>query len=126
MATGTVKWFNDAKGYGFITPDEGGKDVFVHFSAIERRRLQVARRGRAVEFEPAEGQKGPEARNVVPWLVAGEELRSSPGVKRTPPAGDAVSGRLRAEGSLGVARVQTASRSRARRLRVRARWFAAA
>ena len=66
MATGTVKWFNDAKGYGFITPDEGGKDVFVHFSAIAGDGFKTLTEGAKVEFEPSEGQKGPEARNVVP------------------------------------------------------------
>ena len=65
MATGTVKWFNDSKGYGFITPDEGTKDLFVHFSNIAGDGFKSLSEGAKVEFEPAEGQKGPEARNVV-------------------------------------------------------------
>ena len=66
MANGTVKWFNDSKGYGFITPDEGTKDLFVHFSNIAGDGFKSLSEGAKVEFEPAEGQKGPEARNVVP------------------------------------------------------------
>ena len=66
MATGTVKWFNDSKGYGFITPDEGTKDLFVHFSNIAGDGFKSLPEGARVEFEPAEGQNGPEARNVVP------------------------------------------------------------
>ena len=65
MATGTVKWFNDSKGYGFITPDEGSKDLFVHFSNIAGDGFKSLPEGARVEFEAAEGQKGPEARNVV-------------------------------------------------------------
>ena len=65
MATGTVKWFNDQKGYGFITPDEGGKDVFVHHSSIAGDGFKTLAEGAKVEFEVAEGQKGPEAKNVV-------------------------------------------------------------
>ena len=66
MANGTVKWFNDAKGYGFITPDEGGKDVFVHHSNIAGSGFKSLSEGAKVQFEVREGQKGPEARNVVP------------------------------------------------------------
>ena len=69
MATGTVKWFNDQKGYGFITPDEGGKDVFVHHSSIVGDGFRTLAEGAKVEFEVAQGQKGPEAKNVV--TVAG-------------------------------------------------------
>jgi cold shock protein len=65
MATGTVNWFNDSKGYGFITPDEGGKDVFVHHSNVSGEGYKSLAEGAKVEFEPAEGQKGPEATNVV-------------------------------------------------------------
>jgi len=66
MATGTVKWFNDAKGYGFIAPDEGGKDIFVHFSAISGDGFKSLAEGAKVEYEASEGAKGPEARNVIP------------------------------------------------------------
>ena len=65
MATGIVKWFNDQKGYGFITPDEGGKDVFVHHSSIAGSGFKTLAEGAKVEFEAAEGTKGPEAKNVV-------------------------------------------------------------
>ena len=64
MATGTVKWFNDAKGYGFITPDEGGKDVFVHFSQISGSGFRTLAEGARVSFEQREGEKGPEATDV--------------------------------------------------------------
>ena len=64
MATGTVKWFNDAKGYGFITPEGGGKDLFVHHSAIQMNGFKTLAEGAKVEFEQREGQKGPEAANV--------------------------------------------------------------
>jgi CspA family cold shock protein len=66
MATGTVKWFNDAKGYGFIAPDEGGKDVFVHHSNIQSEGFRTLAEGAKVEFEVREGQKGPEATDVRP------------------------------------------------------------
>jgi CspA family cold shock protein len=64
MATGTVKWFNDSKGYGFITPDEGAKDLFVHHSSITGDGYKSLAEGARVQFEEREGQKGPEATNV--------------------------------------------------------------
>ena len=66
MATGTVKWFNDAKGYGFIAPEDGGKDVFVHHTNIAGQGFKSLTEGAKVEFEVREGTKGPEAANVVP------------------------------------------------------------
>ena len=62
--TGTVTWFNDAKGFGFITPDDGSKDCFVHFSAIEGSGFKSLSEGEKVEFEVVQGQKGPAAENV--------------------------------------------------------------
>jgi CspA family cold shock protein len=66
MATGTVKWFNDAKGYGFITPDEGEKDLFVHHSNIDAVGFKSLAEGAKVEFEARSGAKGPEAASVKP------------------------------------------------------------
>jgi len=66
MATGTVKWFNDTKGYGFITPDEGGKDLFVHHSSIAGSGFKSLPEGAKVEFDAVAGSKGPEATSVVP------------------------------------------------------------
>ena len=63
--TGVVKWFNAEKGYGFITPDDGGKDCFVHFSAIQGGGFRKLEEGQKVEFEVGQGQKGPQAENVV-------------------------------------------------------------
>ena len=65
MASGTVKWFNDAKGYGFIAPEDGSKDVFVHFSNIAGDGFKSLSEGSKVEFEVREGAKGPEALNVI-------------------------------------------------------------
>ena len=62
---GTVKWFNDAKGFGFITPENGSKDCFVHYSAIQGNGFKSLQEGDQVEFEIVQGQKGPAAENVV-------------------------------------------------------------
>ena len=73
MATGTVKWFNNAKGFGFVAPDGGGGDVFVHFSVINMEGYKTLRRGQKVQFELTQGPKGLHAANV----RCVEELESS-------------------------------------------------
>jgi CspA family cold shock protein len=66
VITGTVKWFNDAKGFGFITPSDGGKDVFVHHSAIQGSGFKTLAEGQKVQFTLEQGPKGPSAANVQP------------------------------------------------------------
>jgi cold shock protein len=64
MATGTVKWFNDAKGFGFVTPEGGGKDLFAHFSAIQGQGFKTLREGQRVQFDVTAGPKGEQASNI--------------------------------------------------------------
>lgn len=64
VANGTVKWFSDQKGYGFIAPEDGSQDIFVHYSAIEGDGFRTLQEGQAVDYETGDGRKGPEARNV--------------------------------------------------------------
>ncbi|MFC4118797.1 cold-shock protein [Nonomuraea zeae] len=66
MATGTVKWFNSEKGFGFIAQDDGGADVFAHFSNIAAQGYRELREGQKVSFDITQGQKGPQAENIVP------------------------------------------------------------
>ena len=66
MSTGTVKWFNASKGFGFITPDEGGQDLFVHHSEIKTKGYATLDEGQKVKFEVGQGKKGPCATNVTP------------------------------------------------------------
>jgi len=65
MATGTIKWFNESKGFGFIAQDDGGADVFVHFSAIQGSGFKTLAEGQKVSFDVQNGPKGPQASNVV-------------------------------------------------------------
>lgn len=64
MATGIVKWFNDAKGFGFIAPDDGGADLFLHFSAINMGGFKSLKEGQKISFEVAQGPKGRQAANI--------------------------------------------------------------
>ncbi|GGX84592.1 MULTISPECIES: cold-shock protein [Vogesella] len=64
METGTVKWFNDAKGFGFITPDAGGNDLFAHFSEVRSEGFKSLTEGQKVSYTPGMGQKGPQATNI--------------------------------------------------------------
>jgi cold shock protein len=64
MATGTVKWFNDAKGFGFVTPEDGGKDLFAHFSAIQEQGFKTLKEGQRVTFDVTTGPKGQQASNI--------------------------------------------------------------
>lgn len=64
MATGIVKWLNDAKGFGFITPDEGGEDLFAHFSAITMNGFKTLKEGQKVSFDVVQGPKGKQASNI--------------------------------------------------------------
>lgn len=79
MSIGTVKWFNADKGYGFITPDDGGNDLFVHHSEVKTTGYATLEENQKVNFEPGQGKKGPCANNVTPFVakaapVAAEEI----------------------------------------------------
>ena len=78
MATGTVKWFNDDKGFGFITPDDQGADLFVHHSGINADGFRTLREGARVSYDSEAGPKGPKAVNVTPAVVDAVTLPSAP------------------------------------------------
>ena len=65
MATGTVKWFNDSKGFGFITPDDGGKELFAHHTSIQMEGHRTLQEAQKVRYDAADGEKGPRATNIV-------------------------------------------------------------
>lgn len=79
MSTGQVKWFNNAKGFGFILPDDGGDDLFVHYSAISMEGYKTLKAGQAVSFDVIEGPKGLHAANIVPVGDDKEAAKSDPG-----------------------------------------------
>ncbi|WP_418314825.1 cold shock domain-containing protein [Piscinibacter sakaiensis] len=81
MALGTVKWFNDAKGFGFIEPDGGGADVFAHFSAVQMEGFRTLKQGGRVQFDIQQGPKGQLAQNISPI----DEPQPSAAVSDTPP-----------------------------------------
>ena len=76
MTTGTVKWFNNAKGYGFISPDGGGDDVFAHFSAIEMDGYKTLKQGQKVAFDLVNGPKGPQATKIMAHAAIPEVAHS--------------------------------------------------
>src|SRR6476646_8993214 len=82
MATGTVKWFNDAKGFGFITPDGGGEDLFAHFSAINMQGFKTLKEGQKVSFEVTQGPKGKQASNIQAALRLSSFGMKRPGTSR--------------------------------------------
>ncbi len=82
MATGLVKWFNDAKGFGFITPDAGGSDVFIHFSAITMDGYKTLKQGSRVSFDLVEGPKGQHAHNIMVNELPAVEVDQAPERKR--------------------------------------------
>ena len=87
MATGTVKWFNDAKGFGFIEPEAGGDDVFAHFSAIQMEGFRTLKQGGRVSFEIVQGPKGQLAQNIAPIDAPGPSV--APAEAAAPPIGTA-------------------------------------
>ena len=79
MPTGTVKWFNNAKGYGFIVPKEGGEDLFAHFSAVHMDGYKTLSAGDQVQFEVTIGDKGPQATDIVPIATGTSKPAADPG-----------------------------------------------
>ena len=86
MATGTVKWFNDAKGFGFIEPEAGGEDIFAHFSAIQMEGFRTLKQGGRVRFEIVQGPKGQLAQNIAAIDPPGGDAGGSPHASDRPPA----------------------------------------
>ena len=89
MATGTVKWFNDAKGFGFIEPEAGGEDVFAHFSAIQMEGFRTLKQGGRVSFEVVQGPKGQLAQNIAPIDDPAGDTAHSAAADTTPAVGTA-------------------------------------